>query len=98
MEPRSVLVGMPTDASLIEAASLAGVARVAAVATWVLIVEDAAALDNDGSFAITARRIAAYLAEPVETIEAVLEAFEAIGLTAHGYIAIDTSTTERRRQ
>jgi hypothetical protein len=98
-------VGTVTDDKLIEAASLAGVSRLTALGSWHAILESAAALDQEGAFTTTARRIATIFAEPVETIEAVLEAFEAIGLTRAGHVVawrkrqpVSDHSTERVRR
>lgn len=79
--------GTVTDAKLAEAAMAADVSRALSVATWHAILEGAACQNNCGTHALSARRIAVIFCEPVERIEALLAAFDEIGLTADGAVA-----------
>lgn len=79
--------GTVTDAKLAEAALVAGVSRAVSVAVWHALLESAACKNNCGSYDTNSRRIAAIFCEPLASVEAILAAFDEIGLTEGGSIA-----------
>ncbi len=79
--------GTVTDAKLAEAAMVAEVSRSVGIAAWHCLLESAASVNNCGSYETTARRVAIVLGEPVERIEALLSAYDEIGLITNGAIA-----------
>lgn len=97
--------GTVTDPKLAEAAMVADCSRSVAIASWHLILENAAVLNDGGRIDLPARRIAAALCEPLATVGALVEAFEAIGLLAGSHVAAwkrrqyeSDSSTERARR
>lgn len=85
--------GTVTDAKISEAAILAGCSRSVAIATWHSILENAASLNDGGRVDIPARRVAAVLAEHLEAVEKLFEAFESIGMIGDGRV-----TSWKKRQ
>jgi hypothetical protein len=79
--------GTVTDAKLGEAALIAECSRSVAIAGWHCLLESAASRNNCGSFDATPRRIAVILCEPVAVIDALIAAFEELGLIANGAVA-----------
>lgn len=79
--------GTVTDAKIAEAAMVAEVSRSVAIAAWHCLLESAAVRNNCGSYDMSARRVAVILYEPPSKIEALLSAFDEIGLTREGAIA-----------
>jgi hypothetical protein len=79
--------GTVTDAKLGEAALIAGVSRSVAIAAWHCLLESAASKNNCGSYDATPRRVAVILCEPVAPIEALLAAFDELGLSGAGAIS-----------
>lgn len=61
--------------------------RSVAVASWHLILENAAAVNDGGRIDIPTRRIAAALCEPLSVVEALVEAFQTIGLLTGSHVA-----------
>lgn len=97
--------GTVTDAKLAEAALVAGCSRSVAIATWHAILENGASLNEGGRFDIPSRRVAAILCEPLNMIEAVFAALEAVSLVGDGVIVAwskrqheSDSSTERSRK
>lgn len=78
--------GTVTDDKLAEAALVAGCSRSVAIAGWHCLLESAANRNNCGSYDATARRVAAILCEPVATIDALMSAFDELGLSEAGAI------------
>lgn len=78
--------GTVTDAKLGEAALIAGVSRSVAIAAWHCLLESAASKNNCGSYDATPRRVAVILCEPAAPIEALLSAFEELGMSEAGAI------------
>jgi hypothetical protein len=78
--------GTVTDDKLAEAALVAGCSRSVAIAGWHCLLESAANRNNCGSYDATARRVAAILCEPVATIDALMAAFDELGLSEAGAI------------
>ncbi len=64
-----------TDAKLAEAALVVGCSKSVAIATWHALLENAACTNDGGRVDTPARRIAAILSEPVETIQGLFDAF-----------------------
>jgi hypothetical protein len=97
--------GTTKDDKLAEAAIIAETSKSVVIASWHALLESAAAAQSGGAYETTARRIAAVLGEPVAVIEAVIAAFEEIGLVRDGQISAwqrrqfesDTSTERSRR-
>ena len=79
--------GTVTDDKLAEAALVAGCSRSVAIAGWHCLLESAANRNNCGSFDATPRRVAAVLYEPVAVVEALIAAFDELGLIANGAVA-----------
>ena len=79
--------GTVTDPKLAEAAMVADCSRSVAVASWHLILENAAAVNDGGRVDIPTRRIAAALCEPLSAIEVLVEAFRTIGLLTGSHVA-----------
>ncbi len=79
--------GTVTDAKLGEAALIAECSRSVSIAAWHCLLEGAAERNNCGSYEMTARRVAVILCEPVATIDALLAAFDELGLIADGAIS-----------
>jgi hypothetical protein len=79
--------GTVTDDKLAEAALVAGCSRSVAIAGWHCLLESAANRNNCGSYDATPRRIAAVLCEPLATVEALIAAFDELGMTQDGAIA-----------
>lgn len=97
--------GTVTDAKLGEAALIADVSRSVSIAAWHCLLESAAEKNNCGSFETTARRVAVILCEPPAKIDALLAAFEELGMIAKGAISAWTkrqyesdNSTERSRK
>lgn len=97
--------GTVSDAKLGEAALVAECSRSVAIAIWHALLEDAAETNDGGRFETTARRIAAMLGEPLKTVDAVLAAFDEIGLKEGNVVAAwkkrqyeSDNSTERSRQ
>jgi 5-methylcytosine-specific restriction endonuclease McrA len=97
--------GTVTDAKLAEAALVAEVSRSVSIAAWHCLLESAACKNNCGSYDTSARRIAVILCEPVDRIEALLAAYEDIGLIGDGAITawerrqfVSDASTERVRR
>ncbi len=78
--------GTVTDAKLHEAAMVAGVSRSVAIAAWHCLLESAAGRNNCGSFDATPRRIAVILCEKPTDIDALLAAFNELGLIGEGAV------------
>ena len=85
--------GTVTDPKLAEAAMVADCSRSVAVASWHLILENAAVVNDGGRVDLPSRRIAAALCEPLAVIESLVSAFAAIGLLADSHV-----TAWKRRQ
>lgn len=85
--------GTVTDAKLAEAALVAECSRSVAIAAWHCLLESAACKNNCGSYETNPRRVAVILCEPPAKIEALLSAFDEIGLTTEGAI-----TSWKKRQ
>jgi hypothetical protein len=79
--------GTVTDAKLAEAALIADVSRSVSIAAWHCLLESAANRNNCGSFDASPRRIAAILCEPPARMEALLAAFEELGLVGDGAVS-----------
>lgn len=79
--------GTVTDPKLAEAAMVADTSRSVSVASWHLILENAAAVNDGGRIDIPTRRIAAALCEPLSVVEALVEAFRTIGLLTGSHVA-----------
>jgi hypothetical protein len=79
--------------------------RSVAVASWHLILENASTINDGGRIDIPSRRIAAALCEPLTVIEALVSAFQVIGLLTDSHVAAwkrrqydgDNSTERSRR-
>jgi hypothetical protein len=78
--------GTVTDGKLTEAALVAGVSRSVSIAAWHCLLESAAVRNNCGGYETSARRIASILCEPLERIEALVAAYEEIGLVGEGAV------------
>lgn len=97
--------GTTKDDKLAEAAIIAEASRSVVIATWHALLESAASAQAGGAYETTPRRVAAVLGEPVALIEAVISAFEEIGLVSAGKISAwqkrqfesDTSTERSRK-
>lgn len=79
--------GTVTDAKLGEAAMIAGCSRSVAIAAWHCLLEGAASKNNCGSHEMSARRVAVILCEPLAAIEALMAAFDELGMTKEGAVA-----------
>lgn len=79
--------GTVTDGKLTEAALVAGVSRSVSIAAWHCLLESAAVRNNCGGYETTARRIAGILCEPQDRIEALVAAYEEIGLVGDGAVS-----------
>lgn len=97
--------GTTKDDKLAEAAIIAGTSKSVVIASWHALLESAASAQAGGAYETTPRRIAAVLGEPATVIEAVVAAFEEIGLINEGRISAwqrrqfesDTSTERSRK-
>lgn len=78
--------GTVTDAKIGEAAMIAGCSRSVAIAGWHCLLESAATRNNCGSYDATSRRIAVILCEPLAAIEALMAAFDELGMTGEGAV------------
>lgn len=93
------------DDKLAEAAIIAETSRSVVIATWHALLESAASTQAGGAYETTPRRVAAVLGEAVSVIDAVVKAFEEIGLVNSGKISAwqkrqfesDTSTERSRK-
>jgi hypothetical protein len=100
--------GTVTDAKLAEAALIANVSRSVSIAAWHCLLESAAERNNCGSYETSARRVAVILCEPPATIEALLQAFDELGLIGDGAVTAwkkrqfqsdaDPTAAERQRR
>lgn len=97
--------GTCADPKFGEAAVIAETSRSVVVAIWHALLESAACTEDGGRYETNERRIAAMLGEPVDTVAAVLRAFNEIGMISDGSVTAwkrrqfesDTSTERSRR-
>ena len=85
--------GTATDPKFGEVALLANTSKSVSLATWHAILENCAAVNENGRFDTAPRRIAVLLGEPIETIVAVFA-----GLTELAMIGDGAVTAWQRRQ
>lgn len=79
--------GTVTDAKLGEAAMIAGCSRSVSIAAWHCLLEGAAERNNCGSHDLTSRRVAVILCEPLASIDALLGAFDELGMVKGGAVS-----------
>lgn len=97
--------GTVSDPKIAEAALIAGCSRSVAIATWDMILESAAESNSNGSFKATSRNVAATIAEQLETVEKVFQAFTTLEMIRDGVVVAwstrqfqSDSSTERSRK
>lgn len=97
--------GTVSDPKIAEAALIAGCSRAVAIATWDMILESAAESNSSGAFKATSRNVAATIAEQLETVEKVFQAFTTLEMIRDGVVVAwsrrqfqSDSSTERSRK
>ncbi len=97
--------GTVSDPKIAEAAMIAECSRAVVIATWDMILESAAEVNDGGAFKATSRNVAATICETAATTERVFAALETLGMIASGVIVAwskrqfqSDSSTERSRK